>query len=126
MAWASAHATYGTSNIFLYVRNALPGILPIHMRYASLILMLLLAAPLLAEQVSGQPNLVPVKAELLDGTRLVLKSAGCSFDLPAAGWKWMIFDGNAGQNFHCFNASTQANFLIAVGHFHGDFSDEQP
>lgn len=98
------------------------------MLYAQItwILLLSCAAPLRAEQVSGQPNLVPVKPELLDGTRLMLKSAGCSFDLPAAGWKWMIFDGNAGQNYHCFNASTQANFLIAAGHFHGEFSDEQP
>jgi hypothetical protein len=38
----------------------------------------------------------------------------------------MVFDGNTGQNYHCFNPDTRANFLIAVGHFHGEFNDEQP
>lgn len=81
------------------------------------------AAPVMAAGEAA--TLVPVKAELLAGTRLVLRSAGCSIDLPGMGWSWMTYEGTS-QNFLCANGNMSALFLVSIGQLHGDFTDHQP
>src|SRR5579864_9383555 len=71
-------------------------------------------------------TLVPVKAEMLDGSRLVLKDAGCSIDRPSADWRWKTYEGTA-QNFLCEHSKTGALLLIQVGALKGsDLTDHQP
>ncbi|MCY3020806.1 MAG: hypothetical protein NTW87_17450 [Planctomycetota bacterium] len=82
------------------------------------------ADPLLGAAPVG--NLVPLKGDMLDGSRLVLRAAGCSIDRPGADWKWITYEGNAGQNYLCANSATGALFLVAVGKLHGEFTDHQP
>ncbi len=74
---------------------------------------------------AGQPAaLAPLKSDMLDGSRLVLREAGCSVDVPATGWKWMTYEG-AGKNYICKSPATEL-FLVAVGQLHGEFTDHQP
>jgi hypothetical protein len=81
-------------------------------------------APLLH---AAQPAaLVPVNKDMLDGSRLVLRAAGCSLDRPGAGWQWMTYAGGSDKNYLCANAGTAAAFLVAIGQLHGDFTDHQP
>ncbi|MGD0089252.1 MAG: hypothetical protein ABSE73_04970 [Planctomycetota bacterium] len=76
---------------------------------------------------AGQPAAqVPIKGDMLDGSRLVLRSAGVSVDLPGAGWKWMTYEGDAGKTCLCVNASSGVTYLVAVGQLHGEFTDHQP
>jgi len=70
-------------------------------------------------------TLVPVKAEMLDGSRLVLKDAGCSVDRPNADWRWKTYEGTA-QNFLCEHSKTGALLLVSVGALKGDLTDHQP
>jgi hypothetical protein len=76
---------------------------------------------------AAQPAaLVPVKQEMLDGSRLVLKAAGVSLDRPASGWQWMTYAGGSDRNYLCTNTTSGMAFLAAIGQLHGDFTDHQP
>ena len=91
---------------------------------------LLFAFALCAAAISGcasaqGTNLVPVKAEMLEGSRLLLRTAGCSVDLPGRDWKWMTYEGG-NQNYICSNSNTGALFLAAVGRLTGDLTAHQP
>jgi hypothetical protein len=68
---------------------------------------------------------VPVAKEMLDGTRLVLKAAGASVDLPGPGWSWMTFD-KAGQNYLCLNSKTFEMILVGLGELKHEMVDHQP
>ena len=74
---------------------------------------------------AAQGKVVPVKPADLDGTRLLLKDAKCSVDLPGQGWKWMTVDDSP-HTFFCINAASGTQFLVAIGALHMEFSDHQP
>ena len=91
----------------------------------SLVLLLCIgSAPVLSADQAAK--LIPLKPDMLDGTRLVLRAAGCSVDVPGPGWKWMTYEGSTGQNYLCANSSTGTLYLVAVGQLHGDLTDHQP
>lgn len=68
---------------------------------------------------------VAVSKEMLDGTRLVLKTAGCSLDLPGAGWSWMTYE-NAGKTFLCVNSKTLEMYVVGVGQLKHEMTDHHP
>lgn len=68
---------------------------------------------------------VPVPKDMLDGTRLVLKTAGCSVDLPGPGWSWMTYE-NAGRNYLCVNAKTFEMYMVAFSELKSDMTDHHP
>ncbi len=68
---------------------------------------------------------VPVPKDMLEGTRLVLKSAGASIDLPGPGWSWMTFD-KAGQNYLCVNQKTFDMFLVGLAELKHELVAHQP
>jgi hypothetical protein len=82
------------------------------------------SAPALAADQAAK--LIPLKPDMLEGSRLVLRAAGCSVDLPGPGWKWMTYEGSTGQNYLCGSSSAGALYLVAVGQLHGDLTDHQP
>ena len=87
------------------------------------IMLLMLSATLARGEASG---LTPLGKDLVDGKRLVLHAASCSFELPGPDWKWMGYDGNKSANYVCLNPRTNAFFGVAVGKNHIPLSDHQP
>ncbi len=91
-------------------------------------LLLILALSAHAAQPGGAEKAVtpvPVGKDMLDGTRLVLKTAGCSIDIPGPGWSWMTYD-NAGRNYLCMNARTFELYMVSLGELKGDMVAHQP
>ena len=86
-----------------------------------------LALAACANLLAAQPaQLVQLKADMLDGTRIVLRKAGCSVDVPPGGWRWMTYEGNTSQNYLCSNSRSGELYLVSVGQLHGEFTDHQP
>ena len=71
---------------------------------------------------SVQP--VPVGKELLDGTRLILKQAGCSLELPGAGWRWMTIEKSE-KIFLCVNAKFDM-LVISTSAMKSEMTAHQP
>ena len=91
--------------------------------FCTAILILSFACSLYAAEKPVTP--VPVSKDMLDGTRLVLKAAGASVDLPGPGWSWMTFD-KAGSNYLCVNAKTFDMILVGLGELKHEMVDHQP
>jgi hypothetical protein len=68
---------------------------------------------------------VPVSKEFLDGTKLLLKGAGCTIAPPSSGWNWMTYD-KSGQNFICVNAKTLEIYGVGLETLKSEMTDHHP
>src|SRR5258706_13423155 len=96
------------------------------MRYFLLAAMTLSSAVFAGQPVPEKPvQPVPVSKDMLDGTNLLLKSAGCSIALPNSGWSWMTYD-KSGQNFICVNSKTLEIFGVGLDTLKSEMTDHHP
>lgn len=83
--------------------------------------MLVLSAAFAGQPVPVRP--VPVTKEYLDGTRLILKDAKCTLELPP-GWNWMMLEKE--KMFLCVNAKNFDSIVIMTSEMKSEMTEHQP
>lgn len=77
---------------------------------------------------AGQPTPaasrpVPVPKDLLEGTRLIVKEAKCTVELPT-GWQWMMLEKE--KMLFCLNPKTFDTIVLSTNDMKNEMTTHQP